>query len=142
MQEVFVKVGYMGPLVYKWKVSNTLHVHQVFFQSWIYGPPGIQVQSIEFFARARRIFSKYDIWTPRYLCAKYWILCMCKKYFFDLDIWIPRYSGAKYWIHCTCKKYFFVVGYMDPRVFRCIVLNTLHVKEVFFWIWIYGPQGI
>ena len=41
VQEVFVKVGYMGPQVCKCKVLNTLHVHEVFFRIWIYGPPGI-----------------------------------------------------------------------------------------------------
>ena len=105
----------MDPQVFRCKVLNTLHVQEVFFRSWIYGHPGIQVQSIEYFARARSIFQKLDIWTPRYL-------------------------GAKYSILCTCKKYIFKVGYMDPQVFRCKVLNTLHVQEVFFQSWIYGPQ--
>ena len=40
----------------------------------------MKVQSIEYFACARSIFSKLDIWTPRYLGAKYLILCMYKKY--------------------------------------------------------------
>ena len=35
-----------------------------------------------------------------------------------------------------------LVGYMDPQVYRCKVLNTLHVQEVFFRSWIYGPAGI
>ena len=141
------------------------------------------MQSIEYFAHARSIFLKFDIWTPRYLGAKYWILWTCKKYFFKVGYmdppvfrckvlntlnvqevffqswiegpqvfrckvlntfhvqkvffrsWIKgpsRYLGAKYWILCTCKKYFFQVGCMDPQVFRCKVLNTLHVREVFF----------
>ena len=57
--------------VVRCKVLNTLHVQEVFFQGWIYGPPGNEVQSIEYIARARSIFSKLDIWTPRYLGAKY-----------------------------------------------------------------------
>ena len=64
------------------------------------------MQSIQYFAYARSIFSKLVIWTTRYL-------------------------GAKYWILCTCKNYFLEVGYMDHQVFRCKVLNTLHVQEVF-----------
>ena len=107
----------MDPQLFRCRVLNTLHVQEVFVRSWIYGPPGIQVQSIEYFARARSIFQKLDIWTPRYL-------------------------GAKYSILCTCKKYIFKVGYMDPQVFRCKVLNTLHVQEVFFQSWIYGPPCI
>ena len=39
-----------------------------------------------------------------------------------------------------CKKYFFEVGYMDPQVFRCKVLNTLHVQEVFVKVGYMGPQ--
>ena len=116
-KKYFFEVGYMYPQVFRCKVLNTLHVQEVFFRSWIYGSPGIQVQSIEYFARARSIFSKLDIWTP-------------------------RYSGAKYWILCTCNKYFFEVGYMNTQVFRCKVLSTLHVQEVFFRGWIYGPPGI
>ena len=46
-------------------------MQEVFFLSWIDGPPGIYVQSIEYFARARSIFSKLDRWTPKYLGAKY-----------------------------------------------------------------------
>ena len=88
-----------------------------FFRSWMYGLPGIWVQSIEYFARARSTFLKLDIWTPRYL-------------------------GAKYSILCTCKKYIFEVGYIEPQVFRCKVLNTLHVQEVFFRSWIYGSPGM
>ena len=107
----------MDPQVFRCKVLNTLHVQEVFFRSWIYGHPGIQVQSIEYFARARSIFQKLDIWTPRYLSAKYSILC-------------------------TCKKYIFEVGYIEPQVFRCTVLNTLHVQEVFFRSGIYGSPGI
>ena len=107
----------MDPQIFRCKILSTLHVQEVFFRSWIYGPPGIQVQSIEYFARARNIFQKLDIWTPRYL-------------------------GAKYSILCTCKKYIFKVGYMDPQIFRCKVLNTLHVQEVFFQSWIYGHPGI
>ena len=41
VQEVFFEVGYMDPQVFRCKVLNTLHVQEVFFQSWIYGPPGI-----------------------------------------------------------------------------------------------------
>ena len=59
VQEVFVKVGYMGPQVYKCKVLNTLHVHEVFLRSWIYGPPCISVQSNEYFARARSLFQSW-----------------------------------------------------------------------------------
>ena len=76
VQEVFVKVGYMGPQVYKCKVLNTFHVHEVYFSKldiWIprLPGPGIQVPSIEYFSRAKSIFLKLDIWTPRYLGAKY-----------------------------------------------------------------------
>ena len=90
------------------------------------------MQSIEYFACARSIFSSLDIWTPRYFGAKYWILYTCKKYLSKLDIWAPRYISANYWILCTCMKYFFEVEYMDPHVSRCKVMNTLHVQEVFF----------
>ena len=141
-KKYFFKVGYMDPQVFRCKVLNTLHVQEVFFRCWIYGSPGIQVQSIEYFAHARSIFSKLEIWTPRYLGAKYWILCTCKKFFLKMDIWIPSYLGAEYWILCTCKKYLLEVGYMDPQDIRCKVLSTLHVQEVFFRCWIYGPHGI
>ena len=112
VQEVFFQSWIYGPQVFRCKVLNTLHVQKVFFRGWIYRTPGIQVQSIEYFACARSIFSKLDIWTPRYL-------------------------GAKYLILCTYKKYFFEVGYMDPQVFRCKVLNTLHMQEVFFFFFFF-----
>ena len=116
-KKYFFEVRYIDLQVFRCKVLNTFHVQEVFYRSWIYGSPGIQVQSIEYFARARSIFSKLDIWTRRYLGAKYWVLCMCKKYFFEF-------------------------GYMDPQVFRCKVFNTMHVQEVFLGSGIYGPPGI
>ena len=56
----FFEFGYIEPQVFRCKVLKTLHVQEVFFRSWIYGSPGIQVQSIEYFERARSIFSKLD----------------------------------------------------------------------------------
>ena len=54
----------MDAQVFRYIVLNTLQEKKVFFLTWIDGPPGIQAQSIEFFARARSIFSKLDRWTP------------------------------------------------------------------------------
>ena len=107
----------MDPQVFRCKVFNTLHVQEVYFRGWIYRTPGIQVQSIEYFACARSIFSKLDIWTPG-------IQVQSIEYF------------------ACARSIFFEVGYMDTQVFRCKVLNTLHVQEVFFRSWIYGPPGI
>ena len=107
----------MDPQVFRCKVFNTLHVQEVYFQSWIYGPPGIQVQSIEYFAHARSIFSKLDIWTPG-------IQVQSIEYF------------------ACARSIFFEVGCMDSQVFGCKVLNTLHVQEVFVINWIYGPPDI
>ena len=148
----------MDPKVFRSKVLNTLHVQELFFQRWINGSPGIQVESIEYFACARSIyFLSWIDWPQgiRVQSIEYferarsiflsWIegpqVFRCKvlntfhvqKVFFRSWINGPsRYLGAKYWILCTCKKYFFQVGCMDPQVFRCKVLNTLHVQEVFF----------
>ena len=54
----------MDPQVFRCKVLNTLHVQEVFFQGWIYGPPGILVQSIEYFAHARCIFRSWIYGAP------------------------------------------------------------------------------
>ena len=54
----------MDPQVFRCKVLNTLHVQEVFFQGWIYGPPGILVQSIEYFAHARCIFRSWIYGPP------------------------------------------------------------------------------
>ena len=116
-KKYFFEVGYIDLQVFRCKVLNTFHVQEVFYRSWIYGSPVIQVQSIECFKRARSICLKLDIWTAMYLDAKYWILC-------------------------TCKKYFYEVGYMDPQVFRCRELITLHMQEVSLRSWIYWPPGI
>ena len=116
-KKYFFEVGYMDTQVFRCKVLNTLHVQEVFFQSWIYGPQVFRCKVLNTLHVQEVFFSKLDVWTPRYL-------------------------GAKYWILCTCKKYFFKVGYMDPQVFRCKVLNTLHVQEVFFLSWINGPPGV
>ena len=150
------------------KVFNTLHLNtwgSIYTTSKKYF---LHVQSIKYFAPnylGVHISNFKKVLLAR---AKYSILCTCKKYIFEvgyiepqvfrckvlntlhvqevlfskLDVWTPRYMGAKYWILCTCKKYFFKVGYMDPQVFRCKVLNTLHVQEVFLWSGIYGPPGI
>ena len=116
-KKYFLEVRYMEHQVFRCKVLNTLHVQEVFFQSWIYGPQVFRCKVLNTLHVQEVFFSKLDVWTPRYL-------------------------GAKYWILCTCKKYFFKVGYMDPQVFRCKVFNTLHVQEVYFQSWIYGPPGI
>ena len=131
----------MDPKVFRCKVLNTLHVQEVFIWGYIDGPSGINVQSNEYFAHARRIFLKLDKWTPRYLDPKYWILCTCKNYFsyigsmvpqvsrckelntlhmqelffLILDRWSSRYLGAKNWILCTCKKYFSLKLYKWTR---------------------------
>ena len=116
-KKYFFEVGYMDPQVFRCKVLNTLHVQEVFFQSWIYGPPGIQVQSIQYFARARSIFSKLDIWTPGIQVQSIEYFACAKSIFSKLDKW-------------------------TQQVFRCKVLNTLYVQEVFFPSWMYGPPGI
>ena len=115
-RSIFSKLDIWTPRYLGAKYLILCTCKKYFFWSWIYGPPGIYVKSIEHFARARSIFSKLDIWTPRYLGAKYWILCRARTIFSKLDKWIPRYSGAKYWILCMCKKYlFFKLDRLTPR---------------------------
>ena len=71
MQEVFIEVGYMDPQVFRYKVLNTLHVQEVFFQSWIYGPQVFRCKVLNTLHVQEVFFSKLDVWTPRYLGAKY-----------------------------------------------------------------------
>ena len=71
VQKVFFEVVYMDPQVYRCKVLNTLHVQEVFFQSWIYGPQVFRCKVLNTLHVQEVFFSKLDIWTPRYLGAKY-----------------------------------------------------------------------
>ena len=59
------------------------------------------MQSIEYFARARSIFSKLDIWIPRLPGPSIQVQSIeyfahARSIFWKLDIWTPRYVGAKY----------------------------------------------
>ena len=52
----FYEVWYMDPQVFRCRELITLHMPEVFFRIWIYWPPDIYVQIIEYLARARSIF--------------------------------------------------------------------------------------
>merc|ERR1711999_18813 len=132
----------MDPEIFRCKVLNTLHLF-----TWCSINPTskkyfLHVQSIQYFAPKYLGVHISNFEKILFARAKYSILCTYIPGGPYIQLGKILIARAKYSILCTCKKYCFKVGYMDPQIFKCKVLNTLHVQEVFVISWIYGPPDI
>ena len=71
VQEVFFKVGYKDAQVFRCKVLNTLHMQEVFFEVGYMDTQVSRCKVLNTLHVQEVFFSKLDVWTPRYLGAKY-----------------------------------------------------------------------